>query len=192
MPPFPFFIRSLVTLTPRIIIWAFVKAAVFKFLSLQSEVTLSLFVPVKCRHPKFLWLWCIRELILHAGWEGHCTQPRGWQSMGRQQSCNCACGGWDNPYTSLAPFCLSAALPSQIHSLCQPKTARSALPEARGHGAGDRLWHCAARLGSMDWVLWRLQGGSCLVSLRTDTASSLVGRRRNAPSLFIGRWRLLC
>lgn len=151
----------------------------------------SLFM-FKHRHPKFLCLWRIRQLILHAGWEGHHTQPHGWQSMDRQQSCSCACGGWDNPYTSLSPFCLSTTLPSWIHLLGQLKTARSALPEAWGHGAGDRLWHRAASMGSVDLVLWRLQGRSSLVSICTDAASSLVGRRRNAPSLFIGRRKSLC
>jgi len=118
-----------------------VKAAVFKFLSLQLEVALSLFVHVKCGHPKFLWLWCIRELILCAGWAGHRTQPRGWQSMGRQSS-SCAWGGWDNPYISLTPFCLSATLSSMIHLLCQLKPAQSSLPGPWGRGAGDTVALC--------------------------------------------------
>lgn len=72
----------------------------------------------KRRHTKFLWLWRIRQLILHAGWEGHRTQPGGQQSMDRQKSCSCACGGWDNPDTSLSLFCLSTTLPSWIHCAC--------------------------------------------------------------------------
>lgn len=41
----------------------------------------SLSMLYKYRHTKFLWWWCIRELILHAGGEGHHTEPCGWQSI---------------------------------------------------------------------------------------------------------------
>lgn len=44
----------------------------------------------------------------------------------------------------------------------------------------------------MELVLWRLQGGSSLVSIHTDTASSLVGRSWIALSMFMGTWSLVC